>query len=391
MRNVVIVAMGRSAIGKSGRGTLRTTRPEDLAAQVLRGVLDQVPSLPKEEIEDVIVGCAFPESEQGNNIGRVVALKAGLGETVPGQTVNRFCSSGLQAIATAANSISAGQSDVMVAGGVESMSTIPIGGGTTYPDPVLIAEYPGVYASMGITAENVAEKYGVSRQDQDHFALRSHQRALAARTGGLFAEEIIPVRATVASMENGRTVTKQVVFDQDEGIRENLTESDLARLRTVFKAGGTVTAGNASQTSDGSAFVIMMSEEKARAYGLTPLARFAGFSVAGVDPDLMGIGPVAAIPKVLKLTGFSLDDIDLIELNEAFASQAIACMRELQLDEDKVNVNGGAIALGHPLGCTGAALTVKLLHELRRRNARRGIVSMCIGGGIGAAGVFELC
>jgi len=383
--------MGRSAIGKSGRGTLRTTRPEDLAAQVLRGVLDQVPSLPKEEIEDVIVGCAFPESEQGNNIGRVVALKAGLGETVPGQTVNRFCSSGLQAIATAANSISAGQSDVMVAGGVESMSTIPIGGGTTYPDPVLIAEYPGVYASMGITAENVAEKYGVSRQDQDHFALRSHQRALAARTGGLFAEEIIPVRATVASMENGRTVTKQVVFDQDEGIRENLTESDLARLRTVFKAGGTVTAGNASQTSDGSAFVIMMSEEKARAYGLTPLARFAGFSVAGVDPDLMGIGPVAAIPKVLKLTGFSLDDIDLIELNEAFASQAIACMRELQLDEDKVNVNGGAIALGHPLGCTGAALTVKLLHELRRRNARRGIVSMCIGGGIGAAGVFELC
>jgi len=390
MKNAVIVAMGRSAIGKSGRGTLRSTRPEDLASQVLCGVLAKIPQLSATEIDDIIVGCAFPEGEQGMNMARIIALKAGLGNTVPGQTVNRFCSSGLQAIATAANSVIAGENDVVVAGGVESMSTIPIGGNSSYPNPQLILDYPDAYATMGITAENIALQYNVSRQVQDEFALQSHRRAQIARANGRFSEEIIPVNATLAVEESGRMISKTVVFDQDEGIRENLSIEDLTKLKPIFKANGTVTAGNSSQTSDGAAFVVIMSEDKARELELTPLARFIGFAVVGVDPGIMGIGPIYAIPKLLKRTGYGLADIDLIELNEAFASQAVACMNELGLDSERVNVNGSGIALGHPLGCTGAALTVKLLNELRHRNKKRGIVSMCMAGGIGGAGIFEL-
>jgi acetyl-CoA acyltransferase len=390
MKNAVIVAMGRSAIGKAGRGTLRSTRPEDIAAQVLRGVLAQVPALPVEVIEDVIVGCAFPEAEQGMNVARIIALKAGLGDGACGQTVNRFCASGLQAIATASAGIMANQFDVVVAGGVESMSIIPMGGNSSYPNPGLLAEMADTYIPMGITAENVAEKYRVSRQAQDEFALRSHQLAQKARSSGRFAEEIIPVQATLIAQDGGSTVSQHFPFDQDEGIRENLAIGDLEKLRPTFKVKGSVTAGNASQTSDGAAFVVLMSEAKASEYTLRPIASLTGFSVAGVEPGIMGIGPVYAIPKVLKRTGLSLKDIDLFELNEAFASQAVACVNELGLSLDRVNVNGGAIALGHPLGCTGALLTVKLLHELRRRSKKRGIVSMCIGTGMGAAGVFEL-
>lgn len=330
MKNAVIVAMGRSAIGKSGkRGTLRNTRPDDFASQVLRGVMEQIPSVPAEAIDDVILGCSIPEAQQGLNIARSVALMSGLGEKVPGQTINRFCSSGLQSIAAAANSIMAGQSDIIIAGGVESMSLLPFGGYTSYPSPQLLEECPDAYSTMGITAENVAQQYNVSREDQDEFSLRSHQLAQAARSSGRFAEEIIPVQAVQTVVENGRTVTKRVLFNQDEGIRENMVIDNLKKLRPVFKANGSVTAGNSSQTSDGAAFVVMMSEEKAAEYGLTPIARFVGFSVAGVAPGIMGVGPIYAIPKVLERTGFQKEDIDLFELNEAFASQALASVRTL--------------------------------------------------------------
>lgn len=391
MTEAVIVAMGRSAIGKAPKGTLKHTRPEDLASQVLKGVLAKLPGLPKNEIDDVIIGCAFPEAEQGLNLGRIVALEANLGVEVPGQTINRFCSSGLQAIVAASNSIETGQADIIIAGGVESMSQIPMGGNIQTPNPTLADECPHVYDPMGITAENVAKTYKVTRQRQDEFALLSHQRAAAAQKSGKFAEEIIPIKADIDEQDvDGRMISKKIIFDQDEGIRPNTSMEALSKLRTNFKLNGCVTAGNSSQTSDGAAFVVMMSNEKAKELGCTPLAKLIGYTVAGVPPEVMGIGPMYAIPKALKRCGLTLADIDLFELNEAFASQAVVCIDSLGLDREKVNVNGGAIALGHPLGCTGAALTVKLLYEMRRRGYKQGIVSMCIGGGMGAAGVYKL-
>jgi len=392
MKNTaVLVAMGRSGIGRAPKGTLRDTRPEELASQVLQGVLTQLPELPPAQIDDLILGCAMPEAEQGLNVARMIALKAGLGESTPGQTINRFCSSGLQSIVTAANTITSGQNDIVIAGGLESMSAIPMGGNMMRPDPGLMKNSPNAYASMGITAENVAAKYHISREMQDEFSVRSHMRAYEAAVSGKFVEEIIPVDANViGKKDNGRTVLNKIIFDRDEGIRPESSMESLAKLRPVFKANGTVTPGNSSQTSDGAAFVVMMSEEKAKELGYRPIARLIGYSVVGVPPELMGIGPLFAIPKVLQRNGLTLEDIDLIELNEAFASQSIACINELGLNMDKVNVNGGAIALGHPLGCSGAILTIKLLQELRRRGQKRGVVSMCIGGGMGAAGIFEL-
>lgn len=391
MKDAVIAALGRSAIGKAPKGTLRHTRPEELAAQVLQGTLRQLPTLSYDEIDDIMVGCSFPEAEQGMNMGRIISLLSGIGDRVPGQTINRFCSSGLQSIATAAGSIMSGMNEIVIAGGVESMSTIPIGGNMICPDPELIRSEPGAYMSMGITAENVADKYGISRQMQDEFALISHQKAGEAQRNGLFAQEIIPVTAkTTVLDESGHIKMADKIFDQDEGIRHGLSIEALGRLRPVFKNNGSVTAGNSSQTSDGAAFLVLMSAEKANALGISPVARLKGFSVAGVSPAYMGIGPVEAIPKALRQAGLSKEAIDLIELNEAFAAQSLACIGELELDAGIVNVNGGAIAMGHPLGCSGAALTVKLLWELRRRSLKYGMVSMCIGGGMGAAGVFEL-
>ena len=390
MKDAVIVALGRSPIGKAPKGVLRLSRPEDIGAQVLTGVLKQVPQLRPHDIDDVIVGCAFPEAEQGMNLAKIIISKAVPGTDIPGQTVNRFCSSGLQTIASAANAIMAGQADVMIAGGVEFMSTIPMGGNSAYPNPDLMATQPQAYTSMGITAENVAEKYGVTRQMQDEFAMESHRRAAEARSSGRFGEEIIPVEAVTTDLDTaGHTRMGKVTVSDDEGIRPQTTMESLGKLRTVFKAGGTVTPGNASQTSDGAAFAVLMSAEKAQELGIKPLARFVGFAAAGVPAELMGTGPIAAIPKALKRAGLEIADIDLFELNEAFASQALASIRTLGLDQAKVNVNGGAIAMGHPLGCTGTLLTVKLIHELRRRSARYGVVSMCIGGGMGAAGIFE--
>ncbi len=391
MKDAVIVALGRSAIGKAPKGMFRLSRPEDVGAQVLSGVLKQVPQLDSKDIDDVLVGCAFPEAEQGMNLAKIVISKAIPGVDIPGQTVNRFCSSGLQAIATAANAIMAGQAEVMIAGGIELMSTIPMGGNIVCPNPDLIQSQPDSYTAMGVTAENVAEKYGVTRQMQDEFAMESHRRAAAARAEGKFAQEIIPVEAVTTYVdETGHTRMGTRTVTEDEGIRPQTTMESLAKLRTVFKVGGSVTPGNSSQTSDGAAFVILMSAEKAAELGVKPLARFVSFAVAGVPSELMGTGPIAAIPKALKIAGLSKDDIDLIELNEAFASQALASINTLGLDKEKVNVNGGAIAMGHPLGCTGSLLTVKLVRELQRRGGRYGMVSMCIGGGMGAAGVFEL-
>jgi len=390
MKDAVIVAAGRSAIGKAPNGSLRLTRPEDVAAQVLRGVLSKIPALGAAEIEDVIIGCAFPEAEQGSNMGKIIAAKAMPGADVPGMTLNRYCSSGLQSIAVAANAVMAGQAVALVAGGVESMSTIPMGGNMSYPNPSLIASNPDAYMSMGITAENVAGEYSISRAAQDAFALESHRRAATAQASGKFAEEIIPVDAAyVGPCEKGFPEIKTKPFDRDEGIRTDSSIEGLAKLRSVFKAGGTVTAGNASQTSDGAAMVVVMSGEKAAALGLAPLAKILSFAVVAVPSRIMGIGPVKAIPKALGLAGLTIGDMDLIELNEAFASQALACIGALGLDTEKVNVNGGAVAMGHPLGCTGSLLTTKLIYEMGRRDAKYGLVSMCIGGGMGAAAVFE--
>lgn len=387
----VLVAMGRSGIAKAPKGTLRNTRPVELASQVLQGVVAQLPDFSRVQIDDLILGCAMPEAEQGFNVARMVALKAGLGESTPGQTINRFCASGLQSIVTAANTITSGQNDIVIAGGLESMSAIPMGGNMMRPDPELIRNSPHAYDSMGITAENVAVKYNVSREAQDEFSVKSHIRANEAAASGKFAEEIIPVYADVIEKtEDGRTVINKTIFDKDEGIRPDSSVEGLAKLRPTFKVNGSVTPGNSSQTSDGAAFIVMMSEDKAKELGYRPIARLVGYSVAGVPPELMGIGPIYAIPKVLQQCGLTLEDMDLLELNEAFASQSIACINELGLNIDKVNVNGGAIALGHPLGCSGTILTIKLLQELKRRGQKRGIVSMCIGGGMGAAGVFEL-
>jgi len=390
MKEAVVVSAVRTAVGKAPRGILKDTRPDDVAGIVIKEALSRVPGLKMEEVEDVVLGCAFPESDQGLNLARVVAMRAGFPHAVPGQTVNRFCSSGLQAIATAAYEIMVGAAEVMIAGGVEFMSQVPIMGLTPSPNPYLVEHNPQVYTSMGLTAENVAEKFGISREDQDRFALSSHQKAAKAIREGKFKEEIVPIPAKVKeTKEDGTVIVKEVIFDTDEGVRFDASLEAMASLKPVFKAKGTVTAGNASQTSDGAAALVLMSRERAEALKVKPMATFQSFAVAGVPPEIMGIGPAYAVPKALKKAGLTIDQIGLVELNEAFASQALYVIRELGLNLDIVNVNGGAIAVGHPLGCTGAKLTTTLLYEMKRRNVRYGLVTMCIGGGMGAAGVFE--
>jgi len=389
MKTVVIVSGARTAVGRAGRGTLANTRPDDMAATAVKEAVERAPGVEKGEIDDVILGCAFPESSQSFNIGRVAPLLAGFPDTVPGQTVNRLCASGLQAIAIGAQQIAMGMCDMVVAGGVESMSQVPMMGFQVSLNSKIVAEYPEMYISMGMTAENVADKFGVSREDQDAFGLRSNQRALAAIEAGRFKEEIVPLEVkTVRVNEEGKRVETTNIFDVDEGPRRTTLEI-MAALKPAFKVKGSVTAGNSSQMSDGAAAVLLMSEEKAVEKGLTPMARYVGFASAGCPPDLMGVGPMYAIPRVMQITGMRVQDMDLIELNEAFASQALACVRRLDLNEEIVNVNGGAVALGHPLGCTGGKLTVQLMHEMKRRKARYSLVSMCIGGGQGAAGIFE--
>jgi acetyl-CoA acyltransferase len=388
MQNAVIVSAARTPVGKAPRGSLRTTRPDDLAAEVIGAVIERA-GIKKGEVEDVVLGCAFPEAEQGMNVARIASLRAGLPESVCGQTVNRFCSSGLQSIATASQQIMAGMGDVIIAGGVESMSMVPMIGNKFMANPVLAEEYPGVYIGMGMTAENVARQYEISREEADAFALRSHQRAAAALDAGKFVEEVAPIQVTIKTGNGSSVQESSYRFAQDEGVRRDTSVEALAKLKPAFHTQGTVTAGNSSQTSDGAAALLIMSQEKAQALGLKPLARFVSFAVGGVRPEVMGIGPTVAVPKALKLAGLTLEQIDLVELNEAFAAQALAVIRELGMDEEKVNVNGGAIALGHPLGCTGAKLTVQLIHELKRQNKQFGLVTMCIGGGMGAAGVIE--
>lgn len=389
IRDAVIVSAARTAVGKSKRGGLATVRPDELAAEVIRELLNRTPGLDPVEVEDVILGCAFPEGEQGLNMARTVALRAGLPFTVSGETINRYCSSGSQSIAHAAYAIMTGQMDVAIAGGAESMSLVPMTGNKFAPNAYFAAEDPAAYTSMGLTAENVASKYNVSREDQDAFSVASHQKANAAVTSGLFDPEIVPIDVEAVEFVDGAAVTRKFTVKRDEGPRADTTLEALAKLKPAFKEGGSVTAGNSSQTSDGAAGVIIMSAEKAEKLGLKPLARFIAFATGGVPADLMGIGPIAAIPKALKIAGLKLDDIDLIELNEAFAVQSLAVMRELGLNPEKVNVNGGAIALGHPLGCTGAKLTTQLIYEMARRKSKYGLVSMCIGGGMGAASIFE--
>jgi acetyl-CoA acyltransferase len=400
MPEAVIVSSVRTPVGKAPNGSLRHTRPDDLAATAIRGALARVPNLALTEIDDVILGCATPEAEQGLNVARIASLRAGLPVTASAMTINRFCSSGLQAIAIAANAIAAGSSEVAVAGGTESMSMIPMGGNKIAPNPWLADNHPDAYLSMGLTAENLAKKYGITRDEADAFAYASHQKALAAIAAGKFKEEIVPVEVSYSYFENAASATSSSsaaakpkkflqTFDTDEGPRADTSLDALAKLKPAFHAHGTVTAGNSSQTSDGAAAAILMSAEKAAALGLKPLARLVAFAVAGCPPEEMGIGPVHAIPKALKLAGLTLDQIDLIELNEAFAAQALSVIKVAGLDPTKVNVNGGALALGHPLGCTGAKLTATILSELARRNARYGLVTMCGGGGMGAAGIFE--
>jgi acetyl-CoA acyltransferase len=385
MNEAVIVAGLRTAVGKAPKGALRTTRPDDLAAEVIRALLAQNPQIAPDSIDDVILGCATPEGESGTNVARIAALRAGLPSSVPAVTVNRFCSSGSQTIAQAAERIMAGMAETIIAGGTESMSMVR-GSNKFRPNPTLVEEHPEVYLSMGLTAENVARKYNVSREDADAFALRSHQRALAAQAEGRFADDgIAPIQVEIVE-PNDR---QQYTFDTDEGPRADTTAEALAKLKPVFHAKGVVTAGNSSQTSDGAAAVIVMSRKHADELGLKPLARFVSYGVGGVPPEIMGMGPVVAVPKALKLAGLKLEDMDVIELNEAFACQALAVMRELGMDQERVNVNGGAVALGHPLGASGAKLTVQLLGEMRRRGSRYGMVTMCVGGGQGAATVFE--
>jgi len=390
MKEAVIVAAVRTAVGKAPRGTLRTTRPDDLAAWVIEDLLKRVPNLSPDAIDDVILGCATPEGESGTNVARIAALRAGLPHSVPAVTVNRFCSSGSQTIAQAAGQIMSGMAECVIAGGTESMSMLR--GNTKFrPNPYLVENYPDVYLSMGLTAENVAKKYNISREDADAFSFRSHQKALDAQKAGRFKDDgIVPLDIVINEVgENGQVRQKKLTFDTDEGPRADTSTEGLAKLRPVFHAKGTVTAGNSSQTSDGAAGVIVMSRERADELGLKPLARFVSYAVGGVPPEIMGMGPVVAVPKALKLAGLLLEDIDLIELNEAFACQGLAVMRELGMDAEKVNVNGGAVALGHPLGATGAKLTVQILGEMRRRKSRYGMVTMCVGGGQGAATILE--
>ncbi|HDJ3284988.1 TPA: thiolase family protein [Staphylococcus aureus] len=391
MQEAYIVAYGRSAAAKAKQGALFHERPDDVAAKVLQGVLKRIDGkFNKNMIEDVIVGTAFPEGLQGQNIARTIALRAGLSDTVPGQTVNRYCSSGLQTIAIAANQIMAGQGDILVAGGVELMSSVPMGGNEPTNNPTLQYDDIGASYPMGLTAENVASQFDVSREDQDAYAVRSHQRAYDAQRDGRFKDEIIPIQVNSVEYTNAGPKVHTNIFDQDEFIRPDTTMEALAKLRTVFKADGTVTAGTSAPLSDGAGFVVLMSGDKVKELGVTPIARFVGFKAVGVDPKIMGIGPAYAIPEVLSLSNLSVEDIDLIELNEAFASQTIASIKEVGLDISRTNVNGGAIALGHPLGATGAMLTARLLNEMGRRpDSRYGMVTMCIGVGMGAAAIFE--
>ena len=387
MHEAVIVSAVRTAAGKAPTGTLRGTRPDELAAAVITEALRRAVGIDAAEIEDVILGCAMPEGEQGMNVARIASLRAGVPVSASAVTVNRFCASGLQAIAYAAERIMTGGSSVIVAGGTESMSMIPMGGLKVSPNPALMNSYPDVYLSTGLVAENHVKDYGISRDDQDAFALRSHQRALDAIDAGRFTEEIVPITARLFDPASGKTIER--LFSVDEGPRRDTSAAALAKLRPAFHVAGSVTAGNSSQMSDGAAAVVVTSAELAKARGLTPLARFVAYATAGVAPEKFGIGPVPAVRKVLKLAGLTLDQMDVVELNEAFAAQALACLRELPIDPEKRNVNGGAIALGHPLGCTGAKLTATALHELRRRNGRYAMVTMCVGGGMGAAGIFE--
>jgi acetyl-CoA acyltransferase len=392
MHDAVIVSTVRTAVGKAPRGTLSTVRPDEMGATAIREALARAPAVSPSEVDDVILGCAMPEGEQGLNVARIASLRAGIPVEASAVTVNRFCSSGLQSIAYAAERIMLGQAQVIVAGGTESMSLVPMGGNKISPNPALVASYPDVYLNTGLVAENHARQSGISREAQDAFALESHQRAAAAIAAGRFRDEIVPLSVRLVGQMDGTTgrpVTREITFDADEGPRADTSMDALGTLRPAFHADGSVTAGNSSQMSDGAAAAVVTSGEYAKARGLTPLARFVAFATAGVPPELFGIGPVPAVRKVLKLAGLTLDQIELIELNEAFAAQVLACLQELPMDPARVNVNGGAIALGHPLGCTGAKLTATLVHEMHRRGARYGMVTMCVGGGMGAAGIFE--
>ena len=392
MTEAVIVSAVRTPVGKAPKGTLRTTRPDEMAATVIAEALRRAPGIEPAEVEDVILGCAMPEAEQGMNVARIASLRAGIPTAASAVTINRFCSSGLQAIAFGAERIICGSAETIVAGGTESMSLVPMGGHTIAPNPQLIETYPDVYLSTGLVAENHAREASLSREEQDRFALRSHERAIAAIDAGRFRDETTPLTVTLAESghsDGDRPALRQLTFSEDEGPRRDTSLEALAKLRPAFHVSGTVTAGNSSQTSDGAAAVVVTSSDRATRAGLTPLARFVTFATAGVEPERFGIGPVPAIRKALTLAGLKLDQIDLIELNEAFAAQILACLRALPIDPDRLNVNGGAIALGHPLGCTGAKLTTTLLYELQRRNGRYGMVTMCVGGGMGAAGIFE--
>jgi acetyl-CoA acyltransferase len=385
MKQAVIVSATRTAVGRARRGTLVNHRPDEMAATVIGEALRRAEGVEPETVEDVIIGCAFPEGEQGMNVARVALLRAGLPHTVPGQTLNRFCSSGLQTIATASERIMAGFGSCIIAGGTESMSMVPMVSNKFAPNPWLAENYPAVYLSMGLTAENVADEFGISRQDQDEFSYHSHIKAIAAQDAGKFKDEIVPIEVKTVTSSGEQTI----LFEHDEGPRRGTTLEAIAKLKPAFKQKGSVTAANSSQMSDGAAAVMVMERERAASLGLKPLVRFLGYAVAGVRPEVMGIGPLEAIPKALKLAGLNLSDMDVIELNEAFAAQSLAILRELDLNGGKVNVNGGAIALGHPLGCTGAKLTVQIIHEMLREGHRYGMVTMCIGGGMGAAGIFE--
>ena len=390
MKDAVIVSAVRTPVGKAKRGGLATVRPDEMAAAVIQELLKRTPNLDPAQIEDVVIGCAFPEGEQGLNMARMIALRAGLPDSVPAETINRYCASGVQSIAHVAYAIQDGQIEAAIAGGAESMTMVPMAGYKFSPNPYFAQDLPHYYTNMGLTAENVADKYGISRENQDEFSLRSHQKAAEAVSSGLFDPELIPLDVEVTVLDAGeKPVKKNFTVKRDEGPRADTNLETLAKLKPAFKEGGTVTAGNSSQMSDGAAGVVVMSGERAAQLGLTPLARFVSFAVGGVPPDLMGIGPIVAIPKALQLAGLRLDDIDLIELNEAFAAQSLAVIRTLELDENRVNVNGGAIALGHPLGCTGTKLTTQLINEMARRKSRYGMVTMCIGGGMGAAAIFE--
>jgi acetyl-CoA acyltransferase len=390
MKDAVIVSAVRTAVGKAPKGTLRDTRPDDMGAAAIKEAIARVAGLDGALVDDVIMGCAMPEAEQGMNVARAAAIRAGLPVETSAMTINRFCSSGLQTIAMASDRIRTNGAHVIVAGGLESMSMIPMGGHIIRPNPTLMESYPDFYLSMGLATENVAQKYEVTREQQDEFALRSHQRAVAALDADKFRDETVPLTVTVEELDaKGKKQRHEIAFDKDEGPRRDSTAEALAKLKPAFQMNGTITAGNSSQMSDGAAAAIVMSEEKAKELGAKPLARLVAYATAGCPPEEMGIGPVYAIPKALKLAGLTLDDIAVIELNEAFAAQSLAVIKMLELNPDKVNVNGGAIALGHPLGCTGAKLTASILRELERRNARYGMVTMCVGGGMGAAGIFE--